>query len=117
MENHAASDTTDVEWSMFQVKYVEFVEDALGALPEYQNELMAAKGLEEKVRLARFQAEVHIPQESSGDEKEERPNPGTILPGVTLSDTVWSSLSQGTQHAIEEHLRILSICSMMESVG
>lgn len=119
MENHAAtSEAKDVEWSMFQMKYVEFVEDALGALPEYQNELLAAKSLEEKVRLARFQAEVHVPQETGGDEDEktERPNPGTILPGVTLSDTVWLSLSRGTQQAIEEHLRILSICSMMEGM-
>ena len=119
MENHATTpDTTNVEWSMFQVKYVEFIKDAMGALPEYHDKLLAAKSLDEKVRLTRFQAEVHIPQEFTGDdEKAERPNPGTILPGVTLSDTVWSSLSQGTQHAIEEHLRILSICSMMESAG
>jgi hypothetical protein len=114
----------DTDWSMFQVKYVEFVEDALGALPEYHAELLAAKGLEEKVRLARFQAEVQVTVESmdvdvDADEKEDapRPNPGTILPGVTLSDAVWGSLSKATQRAIQEHLRILSICGMMEGMS
>lgn len=107
---------------MFQTKYMEFIEDALGALPEYRAELVLAKGLDEKVRLARFQTEVQMVDPFStdaglnGDEKSEsRPNPGAILPGVTLSDTVWNSLSNGTQRAIEEHLRVLSICCMMEA--
>ena len=121
MEKQGSSNVNDqdVEWSMFQVKYVEFVEDALGALPEYHMELLAAKGLDEKVRLSRFQTEVQMidPFRSGMEEEKEsiRPNPGTILPGVTLSDVVWTSLSNGTQRAIEEHLRIMSICSMLET--
>ena len=118
MEKTQTDSKDNVEWSMFQMKYVEFVEDAMGALPEYEEKLMIAKGLDEKVRLARFQAEVQMadPFSSTGaDTDEKRDNPGTILPGVTLTDAVWHSLSDGTQKAIQEHLRILSVCCMMEA--
>jgi hypothetical protein len=118
MEKTPTDSKDNVEWSMFQMKYVEFVEDAMGALPEYEEKLMIAKGLDEKARLARFQAEVQMadPFSSTGaDTDEKRENPGTILPGVTLSDSVWHSLSDGTQKAIQEHLRILSVCCMMEA--
>lgn len=109
---------------MFQVKYVEFIEDALGALPEYHDQLLAAKALEESVRLRRFQEEVQVGLvglTGMGDlfgtdtDEKETPNPGVILPGVILTDTVWSTLSSGTQQAIREHLRVLSICCMMEA--
>lgn len=97
---------------MFQAKYVEFIEDALGALPEYDAALKAAKGLSEVERLQRFQAEV--PYHPMEDEKEAS-NPGTILPGVVISDTVWASLSLSTKKAIQEHLHVLTICCMMEA--
>lgn len=103
---------------MFQVKYVEFIEDALGALPEYHEALHAAKALEESVRLRRFQEEVQVGlmgMEELLDDEKEISNPGAILPGVVLTDAVWSSLSPGTQRAIREHLRILTICCMMEA--
>lgn len=98
---------------MFQVKYVEFIEDALGALPEYDVALKAAKGLSEVERLQRFQAEV--PYQHPVDDEKEPSNPGTILPGVVISDHVWASLSLSTKRAIQEHLHILTICSMMEA--
>jgi hypothetical protein len=116
----AKGDTADVEnWSMFQVKYVEFIEDAFGALPEYDAQLKVAKALEEPIRLRRFQEEVQaglagLTGFEEVDEKE-IPNPGAILPGVVLTDGVWSALSSGTQQAIREHLRVLSICCMMEA--
>jgi len=106
----------DVEWSMFQLKYMEFVEDALGALPEYKDALQAAAGLSPAERMSRFQSEVKQADEK-WDEKEEcgATNPGTILPGVTLTDAIWNTLSEGTRRAICEHVRVLSICCFMES--
>ncbi len=108
---------TDEDFSLFQMKYVEFVEDALGAFPEYRTELEVAKGMAEKERMERFRKEVHQVEPFVAEEKEEarfRGNPGTILPGVVVSDEVWSAVSEGTKRAVWEHLRILSICCMME---
>jgi hypothetical protein len=106
----------DVEWSMFQVKYDEFVEDALGALPEYKVVLEAARSLSPVERLERFQSEVKQ-VEQKWEEKEESVsvNPKTILPGVVLTDEIWNSLSDGTRRAIWEYIRVLSICAFMES--
>lgn len=94
--------------NLFQQKYNEFVSDLLGALPEYTTEIQAAASLEDAVRLEQFHA-VH------GDDT--TMNPGTILPGVTISDTVWSSLSEKTRVAIWEHVRVISMCHFMEAGG
>lgn len=116
MENVPSSSSCSAEddFSFFQIKYVEFVEDALGAFPEYCAVLEAAKGLQEAERVVRFRAEVQQQPFAERSEEEIRQNPGTILPGVTLTDAVWSTVSEATQRAVWEHLRILSLCLLME---
>ena len=95
------------ELSLFQQKYNEFVNDLLGALPEYQPHIAYAKMLDENARLQNFKS---VKMEESAEK-----NPGTILPGVTIADDVWVSLSEQTRKAIWEHLRILSMCHFMEA--
>jgi len=102
---------TSVNESVFQIKYNEFVEDLLGALPEYSIQIQVAKSLNEEEKLRRFQAEVKAVEKQEDAKK----NPGFVLPGVQIEDSVWNSLSENTQKAVWEHLRILSICSFMES--
>ena len=102
--------------SVFQKKYDDFVDDLLGALPEYTKEIHAAKDLDSKERLTRFQAEVKISNTMSGGDSEEyKKNPNTILPSVVISNTVWATLSDQTKKAIWEHVRVLSICCFMEA--
>lgn len=98
---------------IFHQKYNEFAEDLLGALPEYTTQICASKALDNETRLKRFKSEIkiHTKLDECFDDKK---NPYTILPDVTLSDEVWSSLSEQTKKAIWEHLRILSVCSFME---
>jgi hypothetical protein len=101
--------------SVFEVKYNEFVEDVLGALPEYTAAIQAAKALDHKTRLARFQEEVKVTNTLAGSTEDVQTNPGTILPGVKLTDAVWATLSENTKKAIWEHVRIVSICCFMEA--
>jgi hypothetical protein len=108
------AESSEVETSVFQTKYNEFVEDLLGALPEYTSQIQVAKKLEESVRLSRFQNEVNV-QNTFNDAEDTTKNPGKILPGVEISDTVWASLSENTRKAIWEYIRILSICCFMEA--
>jgi len=96
-----------MEDSVFITKYNEFVEDLFGALPEYKVQIQAAKDIDDSLKLAQFQEHVKVKFEDS--------NPGMILPGVDISDTVWNALSENTQKAIQEYVRILSISSFMES--
>jgi hypothetical protein len=107
------ADNTD---SVFQKKYDEFAEDLMGALPEYTMHVSQAQAYSAKDRLERFQAEVKFNNTMSGGSSEEfRHNPNTVLPGVTISDAVWATLSDQTKKAIWEHVRILSICCFMEA--
>jgi hypothetical protein len=102
--------------SVFQTKYNEFVDDLLGALPEYTSQITAAKALDVRTRLQRFQDEIKVGNAFGGDDNEDTTrNPGKVLPGVDISDAVWNSLSNNTQKAIWEYVRILSICCFMEA--
>ena len=101
--------------SVFETKYNEFVEDVLGALPEYTAAIQAAKALDHKTRLARFQEEVKVTNTLAGSTEDVQTNPGTILPGVTLTNAMWATLSENTKKAIWEHVRIISICCFMEA--
>lgn len=101
--------------SVFQIKYNEFVDDLLGALPEYTNQINQAKALTNEERLKRFQAEVKIISIAQDNTQYESTNPGTVLPGVVITDSLWNSLSENTHKAIWEHLRIVSICCFMEA--
>jgi hypothetical protein len=104
------------ETSVFQTKYNEFVEDLMGAVPEYTVQIQAAKSLDDKTKLTRFQEEVKIGNTlGSEDSNEHNKNPGRILPGVEISDSVWESLTENTRKAIWEYVRILSICCFMEA--
>jgi hypothetical protein len=103
-----------VEESVFQKKYNEFADDLLGALPEYAVTIQAAKALSEADRLTRFQAEVKVGN-TMKDQEDVSQNPGLVLPGVVLADSVWASLSENSQRAIWEHVRVLSICCFMEA--
>jgi hypothetical protein len=107
----AESNTT----SVFETKYNEFVEDVLGALPEYTAVIQAAKALDHKTRLARFQEEVKVRNTLAGSTEDVQTNPGAILPGVIVTDAVWATLSENTKKAIWEHVRIVSICCFMEA--
>ena len=107
---------TATETSVFQTKYNEFVEDLLGALPEYALQIQASRSLDDKTKLNRFQEEVKVGNTLGVDDtNEHNKNPGKVLPGVEISDTVWTSLSEQTRKAIWEYVRILSICCFMEA--
>jgi hypothetical protein len=103
------------EVSVFQTKYNEFVEDLIGALPEYSVQIQAAKALDDASRLAKFHEEVKVGNSFGGDIEDVSKNPGLVLPGVEISDSVWASLSENTRKAIWEYVRILSMCSFMEA--
>jgi len=101
--------------SVFQQKYKDFVDDLLGALPEYTADLRTALSLEDDVKLQRFQQEVNVQHTLRGSSEDFTANPCTILPGVTVAEPVWVILSDATKKAIWEHVRVLSICCYMEA--
>jgi hypothetical protein len=98
--------------SIFQGKYTEFCDKLAAVLPEFSVQISAALGLDSEKRVAEFSEKV-LP--GCGPSRDATKNPGTVLPGVTISDELWNSLSEGTQKAIQEYLTLLSMCSLYDS--
>lgn len=87
---------------IFNKKYDEFCNDLEGLHPLLDPQVLVAKTLSQEERAERFSKEV------SGV------IPGTILPGVVVSKKVWAKLGEKNQEAIQEHVKVLRFCSMME---
>jgi hypothetical protein len=96
--------------SVFQTKYDEFAKELLATFPELAVPLRAALVLTPLERLQRFQVSVKVTSDSAQ-------NCGTILPGVTLSDATWASLSPSNQKVIWEYVRLLTMCCFLEGFG
>lgn len=101
----------DAHAAIFQKKYDEFVADLKSTFPELDAALTAAAAIPEAERLAAYTAQVF---------GKERPKsvllaPGTVLPGVTVSTDLWSSVSEKTCKAVYDYLSILDLCASFES--
>lgn len=98
--------------SIFQKKYTEFCDDLLGAYPEKDSEITAARGLTEAQRIERFRTEV-LPL-AGAPTRDPLVNPGIVLPGVVIEDGHWITFSATTKKAIQEYLTLLTFTCMME---
>jgi hypothetical protein len=103
------------EVSTFQKKYMEFVEDLRLAFPEYSTTLDTVASLDDATKMTRFQQEVKATVDQEDDPLRYQQNPGCVLPGLVIDDSLWSQLSENTQKAIWEHIQILSVCCFLES--
>jgi len=86
----------------FYSKYNEFCNDLEGAVPELKSDIENARNLSDEQKLSEY-ANV-FKQRVSKD--------GThpVLPGVTIPNTLWDSLSKNSQEAIEKYNSILDLC-------
>ena len=96
--------------SLFQKKYTEFCADLEGACPELKTEIQQAIQLSPEEKLKRFSDEVN-----ASPQRDTKTCPGCVLPGVTLTPTIWDDLSEGSQKAIQEYLTLLTMCSYYEN--
>ncbi len=97
--------------TVFSQKYTEFAEDLRGALPELEAQIVAAIALDNEARLKGF-TEAVLP--TCTPTRDAKACPGTVLPGVTITAELWSALSSGSQKAIQEHLTVLSFCTLYD---
>ena len=102
--------------SIFQSKYNEFLDDLHQTLPEYALQCQKSRLLDESTRLQRFMSEVNtVHSFQSNPDVDTSKNPGIILPEVVLTDDIWNTLSDHSKSAIWEYVRILSLCSLLET--
>lgn len=109
-----ASSTETLE-TIFFTKYGEFCEELRGTLPEATAQITAANALSNEEKKNRFRQEV-APKAGSSKRKPNK-NPGTVLPGVTISDEIWYELSDNTKKAINEYIALLSFSVMIGTEG
>lgn len=95
----------------FQNKYLEFCEDLKGAVPELIDQIDEAKYLPVDERITRFVKEVLT---NCSPTRDATACPGTVLPGVILTEKIWSELSENTRQKIQEYLTILSMCTLFD---
>jgi hypothetical protein len=91
----------------FQSKYEEFCNDLLAACPELTKEIEAARAIPKEQRAGEYKTKVL--KETLKSETH------LVLPGVTISTTIWESLSKNSQKAIKEYNSILNLCVIYES--
>jgi len=84
----------------FNSKYDEFCVDLLGACPELTNDINKAKLISKDKRLELYKTHVFKKHESTH----------TVLPGVTIPNGIWTTLSDNTLKAINEYNSILDLC-------
>jgi len=100
--------------SIFQQKYDEFAMELEGALPELATTIAAAKAMSADDRVKRF-AEVILP--SCVPNRDKTKNPGLVLPGVLIPESLWTSLSDASQKAIQEYLTLLGFTALYSGGG
>jgi hypothetical protein len=96
--------------NIFQQKYNEFANDLKASIPELDSAINTALALSSEERLKQFTDTV-LPHCNPNQTE----NPEHLLPGVKIPKSLWSSLGDKSQSAIQEYLRILSFCCLYES--
>jgi hypothetical protein len=91
----------------FQAKYEEFCNDLLTACPELTAEIEVARAISKDQRAAEYKSKVL--KETLKSETH------VVLPGVTIPQNIWASLSKNSQKAIKEYNSILNLCVIYES--
>lgn len=97
------------ESDMFGKKYDEFAKDLLESYPELEEQINAAIGISAEDRVSRYRSEVFSAARNLTPANLTE-SPGTVLPGVILTPTLWSTTSKKSRTIIFEYLSILNLC-------
>ena len=105
--------STEETKNIFDTKYDDFAGDLLEVFPELEGNVRAAIALNEAERMRRFRDEV-LPVAGS-PMRDHDVNPRALLPGVTISDAVWTELSENNRKSIQEYITLLSFSCLLQT--
>jgi len=94
---------------VFTKKYDEFCDDLVGACPELKDKILRAKELTLNERIFHYKEHV-LP--TAGPMRDNKECPGFVLPGVEMTEEIWSQLSDKSKDAIQQYLTVLSFCCL-----
>jgi hypothetical protein len=98
---------------IFDTKYFQFATELKGALPELSEVIGKALGIPSEDRQRIF---TEFVLKTVSPTRDTKLCPGLVLPGVRITDELWSQLSAKSKSAIQEYLSLLSFCCMYEGV-
>ena len=102
--------TTDKK-DIFDTKFTEFCDDLAGTCPEFLTQIAAAKALSITERKEQFRRDV---LKGCSPTRDATKAPSFVLPGVQMTEEIWTSLSDNSKKAVQEYLTILSFCLLMD---
>lgn len=95
---------------IFNKKYDEFCNELRETCPELKEQIKQAKKLSPEDRLKRFSEEVRASPQRDG-----KACPEYVLPGVKMTEQLWTELGENNQQAIQEYLTLLTMCALYET--
>ena len=97
---------------LFLDKYAEFAVELLKTCPELKSDIDLAMFISDSDKVAQFRERI-LP--SCSPSRDLKVSPGTVLPGVFLTDELWESFSQKTKDAIQQYLTLLSFSLIIDA--
>jgi len=96
---------------VFLDKYTEFAVQLLKTCPELKTDIDLAMFISDSDKVAQFK-DIVLP--SCSPKRDPKVSPGTVLPGVFISDELWASFSEPARDAVQQHLTLLSFCLLVD---
>jgi len=93
----------------FHAKYEEFAADLILTFPELTDDVNGALAIDKHDRCTVYTAKVLTIRKGLPSESLDK-TPGQVLPGVTISQELWSSVGEKTRKAVHEYTSILNLC-------
>lgn len=97
---------------IFDSKYVEFAKDLKASCPELEDKINAALALSSEERMSEFKKQVLA---DCSPKRNADVCPNFVLPGVKMTEEIWSSLSSASKKAIQEYMTLLSFVFLIDS--
>lgn len=104
----APAETSTLELT-FQKKYKEFAADLVGTFPELSAAINVAVALTAEEAVNAYAEQVMSKHAAPGDALA---CPGVVLPGVTITEELWSSVGEKTKKAVYDYLSILDLAAL-----
>lgn len=104
-----AAPPTDTLEAIFEKKYKEFAADLADTFPELEVAIRTAAAIPGSEAIKAYAEHVltkHTPASLS------LPCPGTVLPGVTVTEALWSTVGEKTKKAVYDYLSILDLSAL-----
>ena len=98
--------------TIFHTKYDEFAASLSDVFPELSDQINSAKSMSKDDRLAHYKA--CILNLAGSVTRDPTVCPGMVLPGVTITEGLWLTATEGTKNAINQFLSLMTFTFVMK---